>query len=83
MIHRMLCYKFALINDNIPTKNKTKRFKLHFQITRFKESYGVKSQHTKLILEKNILPPLLAGFELATFQSRVPRSNKPAIPARN
>ena len=25
------------------------------------------SQHTKLTLEKKILPPLLPGFELATF----------------
>ena len=30
-----------------------------------------KSQHTKLTLEKKILPPLLLGFELATFQSQV------------
>ena len=30
-------------------------------------THGIKSQHTKLTLEKNILPPLLAGFELATF----------------
>ena len=33
-----------------------------------------KSQHTKLTLEKKILPPLLPGFELATFRSRVRRS---------
>ena len=33
-----------------------------------------KSQHTKLIMEKEILPPLLPGFELATFRSRVRRS---------
>ena len=30
-----------------------------------------KSQHTKLTLEKKTLPPLLPGFELATFRSRV------------
>ena len=30
-----------------------------------------KSQHTKLTLEKKILPPLLPGFEFATFQSQV------------
>ena len=30
-----------------------------------------KSQHSKLTPEKKILPPLLPGFELATFQSRV------------
>ena len=41
-----------------------------------------KSQHTKLTLEKNILPPLPLGFELATFRSRVRRSNQQAIPAR-
>ena len=29
------------------------------------------SQHTKSNLEKKILPPLLPGFELTTFQSRV------------
>ena len=34
-----------------------------------------KSQHTKLTLEKKILPPpLLPGFELATFRSRFQRS---------
>ena len=38
-----------------------------------------KSQHTKLTLEKKILPPLLPGFELATFRSRVPPSNQQAI----
>ena len=30
-----------------------------------------KSQHTKLTLEKKILPPLLPGFELTTFRSQV------------
>ena len=40
-----------------------------------------KSQHTKLTLEKIILPPLLPGFELAIFRSRVWRSNQQAIPA--
>ena len=34
-----------------------------------------KSQHRKLTLEKKILPPLQQGFEPATFQSRVRRSN--------
>ena len=33
-----------------------------------------KSQHTKLTLEKKILPSLLPGHELATFRSRVRRS---------
>ena len=40
-----------------------------------------KSQHTKLTLEKKIHPPLLPGFELATFRSRVRRSKQQAIPA--
>ena len=31
--------------------------------------------YRKSTLEKKILPPLLQGFELATFQSRVGRSN--------
>ena len=30
-----------------------------------------KSQHTKLTLEKKILPPFLPGFNLATFRSQV------------
>ena len=34
-----------------------------------------KSQHTKLTLEKKIFLLLLLGFELATFQSQVQRSN--------
>ena len=38
-------------------------------------------QHRKLTLEEKILPPLLPGFELATFRSRVRRSNHWAIPA--
>ena len=33
-----------------------------------------KSQHTKLTQEKKIFPPLLPGFEPATFRSRVQRS---------
>ena len=37
-----------------------------------------KSQYTKLTLEKKILPPLPPGFELATFPSRVWRSNQQA-----
>ena len=40
-----------------------------------------KSQHTKLTLKKTILPPLLPGFEPATFRSRVRRFNQQAIPA--
>ena len=40
------------------------------------------SQHTKLTLEKKILPPLPPGFEPATFRSRVRRSNQRAVPAR-
>ena len=37
--------------------------------------YRNKRQHRKSALEKNILPPLLLGFQPATFQSRVRRSN--------
>ena len=40
-----------------------------------------KSQHTKLSLEKKIIPLLLPGFELATFQSQVWSSYQQAIPA--
>ena len=43
------------------------------------ERTQIKSQHTKLTLEKKNLPPLLPGFELATFRSRVRRSaNQPS-----
>ena len=37
------------------------------------------SLHTKLTLEKKILPPLLPGFELATFRSQIRHSNQQAI----
>ena len=50
-------------------------------VTRGCNGYRNKSQHRKLTLEKKILPPLLQGFEPATFQSRVRRSNHSAIPA--
>ena len=40
-----------------------------------------KSQHTRLTLEKKILPPLLPVLELTTFRSRVRRSNQQATPA--
>ena len=43
-------------------------------VTRGWNGYRNKSQHRKSTLEK-ILPPLLQGFEPATFQSRVRRSN--------
>ena len=35
------------------------------------ERTPIKSLHTKLTLEKKILPPLQPGFKLATFRSRV------------
>ena len=38
-----------------------------------------KSQHTKLTLEKKILPPLLPEFKLATFQLQDWRSYQQAI----
>ena len=50
-------------------------------VTRGWNGYRNKSQHRKLTLEKKILPPLLQGFEPATFQSQVLRSNHWAIPA--
>ena len=40
-----------------------------------------KSQHTKLTLEKKILPPLPPTFELATIRSRVRRLYQQAIAA--
>ena len=43
--------------------------------------YRNTNQHRKSPLEKKILPPLLQGFEPATFQSRVRRTNHWAIPA--
>ena len=50
-------------------------------VTRGWNRYRNKSQHRKSTLEKKVLPPLLQGFEPATFQSRVRRSNHWAIPA--
>ena len=41
-----------------------------------------KSQHTKLTLEKKILPPFLPGFELATCLSRDRLSNQQDIPTQ-
>ena len=41
------------------------------------------SQHTKLTLEKKILPPLLPGFEPAAFRSRDRRSYQQAIPVHS
>ena len=40
-----------------------------------------KNQHTKLTPGKKILPPLLLGFELATFWSRVQHSYQQAVMA--
>ena len=48
--------------------------------TRGWNGYRDKSQHRKLTLEKKILPPLLQGFEPATFQSWVRRSNHSSYP---
>ena len=50
-------------------------------VTRGSNGYRNKSQHRKLTLEKKIVPPLPQGFELATFQLRVRRSNHRVIPA--
>ena len=50
-------------------------------VTRGCNGYRNKSQHRKSTLEKKILPPLLQGFEPATFQSWLRRSNHWAIPA--
>ena len=52
-------------------------------VTRGWNGYRNKSQHRKLTLEKKILPPLQQGFEPATLQSRVRRSNHWAIPAHS
>ena len=52
-------------------------------VTRGWSRYQNKSQHRKLTLEENILPPFLQGFKPVTFQSRVRRSNHWAIPCGN
>ena len=49
-------------------------------VTQRWNGYRNKSQHRQLTLEKKILPLLLQGFEPATFQSRIRRSNHRAIP---
>ena len=50
-------------------------------VTRGWNGHRIRVRHTKLTLEKKILPPLLPGFELATFRSRVWHSYQQAIPA--
>ena len=50
-------------------------------VTRGWNGYRNKSQHRKLTLEKKIILPFQQGFEPATFQSQVRRSNHWAIPA--
>ena len=50
-------------------------------VTRGWNGYRNRSQHRKLTLEKKILLPFQQGFEPATFQSWVRRSNHWAIPA--
>ena len=52
-------------------------------VTRGWNGYRNKSQHRKSTLENKIIPPFQQGFEPATFQSRVRRSNHWAIPAPN
>ena len=41
-----------------------------------------KSRHTKLTVEKKILPLILPGFELAIFGSQVQHSNQQALPVQ-
>ena len=50
-------------------------------VTRRWNGHRNKSQHRKSTLENTILPPFHQGFEPATFQSRIRRSNHWAIPA--
>ena len=50
-------------------------------VTRGWNGYRNQNQHRKSTLEKKILPPFQQGFEPATFQSRVRRSNHLAITA--
>ena len=50
-------------------------------VTRGWNGYRNKSQHRKSTLDKKIIPPFQQGFEPATFQSRVRRSNHWAFPA--
>ena len=52
-------------------------------VTRGVERTPNKSRHTKLTSEKKILPPLLPGFELATFRLRGRLSNQLSYPGRS
>ena len=52
-------------------------------VTRGWNGYRNKSQHRKSTLEKKIFPPFQQGFEPATFQSRVRRSNTELSPPPN
>ena len=55
-------------------------FKCHCSNT-WVEGPPNKNRQTKLILEEKILPPLLPGFELATFRPRDRRPHQQAVPA--
>ena len=74
---------YACFRCNLPPAHLAEwlgSFTCHCGNTEVKRTMN-KSQHTKLSLEKKFLPPLLPGFELSTFRSRVRRSNQQAMPA--
>ena len=45
-------------------------------VTRGWNRYRNKNQHRKMTMEKKIIPPLLQGFEPATFQSRLTQESR-------
>ena len=49
-------------------------------VTRGRNGYQNERQHRELIQEKKILPPLLPGFELATFRARIRRATSELYP---
>ena len=82
-IHIRKLYACLAVTCHLHFWQNDRDFLLATAVTRGWNGYRNKSQHRKSTLEKKILPPFQQGFEPATFQSRVRRSNHLAIPAPN
>ena len=65
----------------VTVKLKRVWWQINKQSNKFTSSWSKSTVLSQLTLEKKILPPILLGFELATFRSQVRRSYQQAIPA--
>ena len=73
--HRRKVYAFLAVTCHLQFWQNDRDLLRATVVTRGWNGYRNQSQHRKWTLEKKILPPLQQGFEPATFQSRVRRSN--------